>query len=35
MADGTSPTNWDTDSDWKVDWFEVNEEGTPIRYDRQ
>ena len=35
VADGTSPTNWDTDGDWKVDWFEVNEEGTPIRYDRQ
>ncbi len=42
VADGTSPTNWDTDGDWIVDWFEVNEDessdtrGTysPIRYDR-
>ena len=42
VADGSSPKNWDTDGDWIVDWFEVNEdektsergENSPIRYDR-
>ena len=42
VADGSSPTNWDTDGDWIVDWFEVNEDenadvrgtNSPIRYNR-
>ena len=41
IAEGTDPTNWDTDGDWMVDWFEVNDdeqdgsrgETSPIRYD--
>ena len=41
VAEGTDPTNWDTDGDWMVDWFEVNDdeqdgsrgETSPIRYD--
>ena len=41
VAEGTDPTNWDTDGDWMVDWFEVNDdeqdgsrgESSPIRYD--
>jgi hypothetical protein len=42
VADGSSPKNWDTDGDWIVDWFEVNEDensgtrgtNSPIRYNR-
>ena len=26
VAEGTDPTNWDTDGDWMVDWFEVNDD---------
>lgn len=41
VAEGTDPTNWDTDGDWMVDWFEVHDdeqdgsrgETSPIRYD--
>ena len=41
IAEGTDPTNWDTDGDWLVDWFEVNDDeedglrgdSSPIRYD--
>ena len=41
VAEGTDPTNGDTDGDWMVDWFEVNDdeqdgsrgETSPIRYD--
>ena len=41
VAEGTDPTKWDTDGDWMVDWFEVNDdeqdgsrgESSPIRYD--
>lgn len=41
VAEGTDPTNWDTDGDWVVDWFEVNDDerdgqrgdSSPIRYD--
>ena len=40
-AEGTDPTNWDTDGDWMVDWFEVSDDedddirgdSSPIRYD--
>ncbi len=41
IAEGSSPINWDTDGDWIVDWFEVNDDeedgirgdSSPIRYD--
>ena len=41
VAEGTDPMNWDTDGDWLVDWFEVNDDeedgvrgdSSPIRYD--
>ena len=41
LAEGSSPINWDTDGDWIVDWFEVNDDeedglrgdSSPIRYD--
>jgi hypothetical protein len=41
IAEGTDPMNWDTDGDWMVDWFEVNNDeddgvrgdSSPIRYD--
>ena len=41
IAEGTDPTNWDTDGDWMVDWFEVHDDeedglrgdSSPIRYD--
>ena len=41
LQEGTDPTDWDTDGDWMVDWFEVNDdeqdgsrgETSPIRYD--
>jgi hypothetical protein len=41
VAEGTDPMKWDTDGDWMVDWFEVNDdeqdgsrgESSPIRYD--
>ena len=41
IAEGTSPINWDTDGDWIVDWFEVNDDeedglrgdSSPLRYD--
>jgi hypothetical protein len=41
IAEGTDPTNWDTDGDWMVDWFEVRDDeedgirgdSSPIRYD--
>ena len=26
LAEGSSPINWDTDGDWIVDWFEVNDD---------
>ena len=26
IAEGTDPTNWDTDGDWMVDWFEVHDD---------
>ena len=40
-AEGTDPTNWDTDGDWMVDWYEVHNDETDgergdisaIRYD--
>jgi hypothetical protein len=42
IADGTDPTNWDTDGDWYNDHFEIKDDllddirgngATPIRYD--
>ena len=41
IADGSNPLNWDSDGDWMVDWFEVNDDeedgvrgdGSPLRYD--
>ncbi len=41
IAEGSDPMNWDTDGDWMVDWFEVNNDendglrgdSSPIRYD--
>ena len=42
IADGTDPTNWDTDGDWLNDRFEIADDlldgvrgnsGSPIRYD--
>jgi hypothetical protein len=42
IADGTDPTNWDTDGDWMNDFFEIEDDmldgvrgnsGSPIRYD--
>ena len=41
VAEGSDPMNWDTDGDWLVDWFEVNDDeedgvrgdSSPIRYD--
>jgi hypothetical protein len=41
VAEGTDPMNWDTDGDWVVDWFEVNDDerdgvrgdSSPLRYD--
>ena len=42
IADGTDPTNYDTDGDWLNDWFEIDDDmvdgvrgngGSPIRYD--
>ena len=42
IADGTDPTNYDTDGDWINDWFEIDDDmvngirgdgGSPIRYD--
>ncbi|MEC8353875.1 MAG: hypothetical protein VXZ47_06010 [Candidatus Thermoplasmatota archaeon] len=41
LAEGSSPISWDTDGDWIVDWFEVNDDeedglrgdSSPIRYD--
>ena len=42
IADGTDPTNWDTDGDWLNDNFEIKDDlldgvrgnsGSPIRYD--
>ena len=42
IADGTDPTNWDTDGDWLNDFFEIKDDlldgirgnsGSPIRYD--
>ena len=42
IADGTDPTNWDTDGDWLNDYFEIDDDlldgirgnsGSPIRYD--
>ena len=42
VADGTDPTNWDTDGDWLNDFFEIDDDlldgirgnsGSPIRYD--
>ncbi len=42
IADGTDPTNWDTDGDWLNDQFEIRDDlldgvrgnsGSPIRYD--
>ena len=42
IADGTDPTNWDTDGDWLNDQFEIEDDlldglrgnsGSPIRYD--
>jgi hypothetical protein len=41
VAEGSDPINWDTDGDWVVDWFEVNDDerdgvrgdSSPIRYD--
>ena len=42
IADGTDPTNWDTDGDWLNDHFEIEDDlldgirgnsGSPIRYD--
>ena len=42
VADGTDPTNWDTDGDWLNDFFEIEDDlldgvrgnsGSPIRYD--
>ncbi|MBT60593.1 MAG: hypothetical protein CMA63_03440 [Euryarchaeota archaeon] len=41
IAEGTDPTNWDSDGDWLVDWFEVHDDeedgirgdSSPIRYD--
>ena len=42
IAEGTSPTNWDTDGDWLNDRFEIADDlldgirgnsGSPIRYD--
>ena len=42
VADGTDPTNWDTDGDWLNDHFEIEDDmldgvrgnsGSPIRYD--
>ena len=40
-AEGSNPLNWDSDGDWMVDWFEVNDDevdgirgdGSPLRYD--
>ena len=33
-AEGTDPTNWDTDGDWMVDWYEVhNDENDGVRGD--
>ena len=41
ISEGSDPMNWDTDGDWLVDWFEVNDDeedgvrgdSSPIRYD--
>ena len=42
IAEGTDPTNWDTDGDWLNDFFEIDDDlidgirgnsGSPIRYD--
>ena len=42
IADGTDPTNWDTDGDWVNDYFEIEDDmldgirgnsASPIRYD--
>lgn len=41
VAEGSDPMNWDTDGDWVVDWFEVNDDerdgvrgdSSPLRYD--
>jgi hypothetical protein len=41
LAEGSDPTNWDTDGDWMNDWFEVRDDeedgvrgdSSPIRYD--
>jgi len=42
IADGTDPTNWDSDGDWLNDFFEIDDDlldgirgnsGSPIRYD--
>jgi hypothetical protein len=42
IADGTDPTNWDTDGDWLNDYFEIEDDmldgirgnsASPIRYD--
>ena len=41
IAEGSDPLNWDTDGDWMVDWFEVDDDeedgvrgdSSPIRYD--
>ncbi|MFQ3344067.1 MAG: hypothetical protein ACKVI6_03200 [Candidatus Poseidoniales archaeon] len=42
IAEGTDPSNWDTDGDWLNDYFEINDDlldgirgnsGSPIRYD--
>ena len=40
-AEGSNPLSWDSDGDWMVDWFEVNDDeedgnrgdGSPLRYD--
>ena len=40
-AEGSNPIDWDSDGDWMVDWFEVNDDeedgsrgdGSPLRYD--
>ena len=26
IAEGSDPLNWDTDGDWLVDWFEVDDD---------
>ena len=42
IADGTDPTDYDTEGDWLNDWFEIDDDmvdgvrgngGSPIRYD--